>query len=642
MIQGEQYRGDIQALRGLAVLLVLLYHAGVSPVTSGFLGVDIFFVISGFLITGIVSQALDRGTFSFKEFYARRARRLLPAAWVVLSATTVLAAYLLTATRYQEFLYQLLGASLFIGNVTAWQQTGYFATDAVFNPLLHMWSLAIEEQYYLLIPLLLWIVPARWRLRCIVTIVLASLALCLWLASQKPSIAFFMLPTRAWELGIGSIGAMLAANPASRVWSARLLPLALATLIAVPLLPVAGPHPGMSALAVCVATLGVLLARDSKLPGIAAVRGLAVVGNCSYSLYLVHWPLFAMARTAYLGKDLPLVLTIVLVLLSLGLAFALFRFVEEPVRHARIAGWRLLVACTAAFAITLAAAYSMGPTRETAVRATGLLAPVTGLPGAACKGDRTVYQGECRQEGGGGVLLWGDSYSMHLVPGLLSMLNGPLTQASLGQCSPLLDYAGYGGPNERSWAQACIGFTDSVLEYIRRTPAIHTVVISARYGRTLESQGKLAIARTGGQFVAAPIGLAPTIAAQQKTIAAIRALGRRVVVVSATPPNGIDLGQCWERTSQQRRIFGEHADCIIRRTDAEQDWAEMDALHDAFERVAQVPVIRLDRALCAEGICKTQDAGLPLFKDTGHLSAAGSEWVGRKLDLGRLVESTAR
>lgn len=642
-LKAERFRSDIQALRGWAVMLVVFYHAGLPLLPSGYLGVDVFFTISGFLITGIVAGGLEKGTFRFADFYARRARRLLPAAWLTLLATTLLAAWLLTATQYAEYLTQLAGSSVFAANITAWRQTGYFATDAAFRPLLHMWSLAVEEQYYLVLPLALWLLPWRFRFAGVVAATIGSLALCLHMVGRSPSAAFFMLPTRAWELGIGSIGACVVARPLARRLARVLLPIGLAALLLVPCFPVSGPHPGSSALAVCCATLVVLLANSARLESNSIVRCMAVVGNFSYSLYLVHWPLLTLARVALLTPELPASWGCALVAAAFVLAFVMFQTVEEPFRHARVHGSGLLALCLSAFAALLTGAWLLAPPRSVLIAASTMLAPVEGLPPSICKKDLPVYNGECRQLGKGHVLLWGDSYSMHLVPGLIATMDHALDEASLGHCSPLLDYAELASPNERSSSIACMGFTRSVLDYIRRTPSIRVVILSASYNRTLAlPKGRAAIAVVDGTVRDATLGLQPTLEAQRRTIAAIRAMGRKVVVVSPTPPSQIDLGQCWERTVERRPIVGPFSNCRTAPSDVPAQWREYRQMLDGFERRAGVPVIRLDRLFCGSGRCESQRNGQPFFRDAGHLTTAGSLYVGHRLNLGYLAERLAR
>src|SRR5688500_10264248 len=181
-----KFRTDIQALRGLAVLLVVLQHAQAGFIDAGFLGVDIFFVISGFLITGLLADQIGEGRFTFTGFYFRRARRLLPAAYATLLATAVLAFFLLDAIEWGDFTRQLAGAVTFTGNIALWQQTGYFASEAALKPLLHVWSLAVEEQYYLLLPLALWLAPRRTWLAGSVWVLGASLPFSPWCLLSAP------------------------------------------------------------------------------------------------------------------------------------------------------------------------------------------------------------------------------------------------------------------------------------------------------------------------------------------------------------------------------------------------------------------------------------------------------------------------
>lgn len=334
-------RVDIQALRGLAVLIVVLYHTKIGNLQAGFLGVDIFFVISGFLITTLVATGIHRGTFSLSEFYFRRAKRLLPAAYVTFLVTAACAPWFLNQQELRDFATQVVGAVTFTGNIVLWQQTGYFEGAGDLKPLLHVWSLAIEEQYYFLLPAaLLFSRPSRWFWGS-VTVLLISLGLCVAGGFIKPIATFYLLPTRAWELLIGSVGALWVLSPPNDRYQiisklVRLLFVpAVLCLLLLPFLAVTGNHPGLIAGLVCFATLIVILRNSPQLNDALPTRWLAHIGDFSYSLYLVHWPAIALMKNAWVGSspELPLELRLLALLLSFGLAYLLYRLVEDPIRR---------------------------------------------------------------------------------------------------------------------------------------------------------------------------------------------------------------------------------------------------------------------------------------------------------------------
>lgn len=323
-------RQDIQALRGFAVLLVLFYHAGVAAFSGGFLGVDIFFVISGFLITRHVAEAVDAGDFLFAAFYFRRARRLLPAAYVTFAVTAIAGWFLLRPDAFEELQAQLFGALTFTANIVLWRQTGYFDGASETKPLLHIWSLSIEEQYYFILPLAVALLPKRVRLPAFVAAALASLALCLFAVGPKPSASFYLLPTRAWELLVGSLGALayerLVAARATRLsfWPA------LVALVIIPVTPTGAPHPGLDALIVCCATMVIIARQSNWLSENRLVVPLARIGDFSYSLYLVHWPMLVFLNVTWVG-DAPFSARLEALALSFVAGYALYHFVEKPI-----------------------------------------------------------------------------------------------------------------------------------------------------------------------------------------------------------------------------------------------------------------------------------------------------------------------
>jgi peptidoglycan/LPS O-acetylase OafA/YrhL len=205
-----EYRREIDGLRALAVLPVILFHAGFTTFSGGFVGVDVFFVISGYLITTIILTELEQGTFSIVNFYERRARRILPALFVMMLACLPFAWFWLLPEDMKDFSQSLLAVSVFASNILFWRESGYFDSAAELKPLLHTWSLAVEEQYYMLFPLFLmatWRFGRRWILGSLIAVALASLALAQWGSLVKPAATFYLLPTRVWELLIGAFAA---------------------------------------------------------------------------------------------------------------------------------------------------------------------------------------------------------------------------------------------------------------------------------------------------------------------------------------------------------------------------------------------------------------------------------------------------
>ncbi len=350
------FRPDIEGLRAVAVLLVLIYHARLPWFGGGFVGVDVFFVVSGFLITGLIVRELsETGTVSLPAFYARRARRLLPAAVFVILVIVVASAILLPPLRLPDVGLDGAASALYIGNIRfAVQATDYLQADLDPSPLLHYWSLGVEEQFYLFWPALLLVTarvagPAR-RISAIVVVVAiagaASLALSLFLTQENAPLAFFLLPARAWELALGALiflgAARLATIPG---WLAAASGAGgLAMIVAAgAIIDVETPFPGFAALVPTVGTALVIVA-GLRQPLVGPSRLLTVAparwfGRISYSLYLWHWPMLVLPA-AVAGDELPLLARLALAAATVPVAALSQRFVEEPIRRGRLTGLR--------------------------------------------------------------------------------------------------------------------------------------------------------------------------------------------------------------------------------------------------------------------------------------------------------------
>jgi len=359
-----QYRAEIDGLRALAVVPVILFHAGFDGFAGGYVGVDVFFVISGYLITSIILADLENESFSLREFYERRARRILPALFVVCLLCMPFAWFLLLPADLNSFAKSLLAVATFTSNFYFWLGDGYFspATDSL--PLIHTWSLAVEEQFYILFPLLL---MALWRTRAgiavwvLAAVFVLSLILSQQSAAYAPAAAFYLLPTRVWELLLGSFAAFYlrgkAGQPSLPMSNGFSIAGVLLIVYAVLTFDEETRFPGFAALLPTVGTFLIIVfaTKATLINTLLSLQPLVGVGLISYSAYLWHQVLFAFLRQPLAGtpNDLKFVLAI---FASLGLAFLTWKFVELPMRNrsrvkspfvvqALMPAWMLLVFC---------------------------------------------------------------------------------------------------------------------------------------------------------------------------------------------------------------------------------------------------------------------------------------------------------
>lgn len=331
-----QYRREIDGLRAFAVLPVILFHAGFEIFGGGFVGVDIFFVISGYLITSILIEDLAQWRFSILTFYERRARRILPALFFVSLCTIPFAWAWMLPGQFAAFAKSLIATSLFASNILFWKESGYFAAAAEEKPLLHTWSLAVEEQYYVLFPvflLLAWRFGRTYVFWAIVALSAVSLAIAEWGWRNEPSASFYLIPTRAWELFAGSIAAFIVQRRG--VQTNELLAGAglLAILCAIFFYDRHTPFPSVYALLPVGGTvlLIVFASAQTRVARVLGWRGFVGLGLISYSAYLWHQPLFAFARI-YLLDHPSAALMLALSVIAIALAYLSWRFVEQPFR----------------------------------------------------------------------------------------------------------------------------------------------------------------------------------------------------------------------------------------------------------------------------------------------------------------------
>lgn len=329
------HRNDIDGLRAVAIIPILLFHAGLTQLSGGFIGVDVFFVISGFLITSIISRELDAGTFSILTFYKRRVLRIFPALYVMLAAVLLVGCLVMLPNEVDPLGRSAAAASGFISNIYFWKTADYFSGSADLKPLLHTWSLGVEEQFYIFYPLLLMVVARwfrRWIALAIGLMVLGSFAVSLVLGFIGPGAAFYLLPSRAWELGLGGLVAVgafpkLASKTMREVAAATGLALIVAGLC---FIRADGLFPAPWALLPCGGAALLIAYGDSSAIGrLLSISPLRWIGAISYSLYLLHWPIIAFYRLQT-GISLTPLESLVLVLVSIAAAALSYYLVEQP------------------------------------------------------------------------------------------------------------------------------------------------------------------------------------------------------------------------------------------------------------------------------------------------------------------------
>lgn len=632
------FRQDIQALRGIAVLLVVFYHAKLFPLTGGYLGVDIFFVISGFLITGQVHRQLQNGQFSFKGFYLRRVWRLLPAAYVVFALCALLSPWLLTFPDLLDFKAQLIGAISFSANLVLWKQTGYFDGAAQFKPLLHTWSLSIEEQYYIAVPIILACIPLRKHFLFIVFVTLSSFCTLLYFSNHAPDASFYLTPARIWELGIGSLLALkidkMRFYKPVLSWAALLLIVLICVVWLLPSWPIQEINNLSIVLATAILILNpIALLRDGPL-----AKSLAWVGGISYSLYLVHWPVFVFLASINLGKEIPTTQKIFALICSTLLSILLNRYVEQRFRiktpdHKRT--FTPLILCSA---LLIGVAYSL-PHLTSNQNLNDVFAPNWGLSNN-CHLEVAQTAPECRNHTEPEMLIWGDSFAMHLVPALVADNSAKLIQLTRLECIPI-DSTGHFKPlrptkSFESDGQACAKFNHHSLQFALNNNNIDTVVLASTWGYVLSPKSVITYDSSG--FSVKPLPVDKMKQRLINTIKQLKAAGKKVVLVSPPPSGNVNIAKCHVRAAGQ---FTSVSNCLIDQDKSEKKLKKINLFMQQLETMG-VPIYRFDENLCDGLHCRTVLDSQILYRDTWHFSVKGSKLYGEKFKLYKTLVDMAR
>ena len=527
-----KYRADIDGLRGIAVLAVIWFHSGLPGLGGGFAGVDVFFVISGYLITSIIHQDAERGRFSFAYFYERRFRRIAPALLTVVATTSLVSFVLLLPNELEEFAQSAAATVAMVSNIYFWRMVNYFAAAAETVPLLHSWSLGVEEQFYLLFPAALVIAErARAPRLAIAALAVGSFLLCVVATIRFPVASFYLLPTRGWELMIGAALALGMVRIPKRYCDASgVLGIALVATAFV-MLDDTDPFPGWLALLPTVGT-AVLIASG---PSAASSRALAYaplvyVGRISYSLYLWHWPIFVFLRHWTADLDLSPALSLLGIAVATGLSVLTYHSIEQPARSRSTPFRRVLLpSIVAVAAILIACAIAVagrglpGRLPDRVVELASGRDNYAPLAHACTDVDFDLALADCRigPKGPAQILLWGDSHAAAISEAVALAFDQPGVIVSAGACAPAI---GWVHPEfDRRSAALCREGNARALQLAERDPRITTVVLSAYWLQDRKLRGE------------------PFWDSVQKLVDRLNRAGKTVVVVAGVPDPGVDV-----------------------------------------------------------------------------------------------------
>lgn len=655
------YRADIDGLRAIAVLAVVLFHAFPAWLPGGFVGVDVFFVISGYLISSIIFKALAGGDFSFADFYLRRVRRIFPALLLVILTSLALGWNVLLPFEYRELGKHAAAGLGFVANLVYWREAGYFDTAAELKPLLHLWSLGVEEQFYILWPA---VAVVAWRLKqrfwmAVALLAGVSFAVGLVLTVQAPVAGYFLLPARAWEL---LAGALLALRVQRRgplfPRGGRLADVAAGLgftlcLAAIVVIDKTRAFPGWWALLpVSGAVLMIAAGERAWLNRVLlANRVMVAIGLISFPLYLWHWPLLAFVRIV-LGEGAGAFTLAGAVVAALIAATLTYRLLEIPLR--RRGGWQPVAGLVLTSLLVVGVATNIvvrggldfrlkDAQAERDARAldwTDALRGETDCEPALPAGTtgKCLQADPARQAT---ALIIGDSHANHYYWGLSESLRKQgviLMQLQGAGCPPL---KGASILKDGS-LNGCRQVIDAAIDYALRTPGIETVFLGGRWvyhasGRELKD----AADQVSSEMLVLPErpeskdwGRAEVFEhALDDTLRTLTAAGKRVVFLHGVPELDFHARECiaWHPNRFISRT--PRPSCATARALAEARMAEVRPLLGhvlaRFPQVAQFDPVPL---MCDAAACYGKRDGLLLYRDDDHLSLEGSYWLARRME----------
>jgi len=621
LIQNKNFRPDIEGLRGIAILVVVAYHANIPGFTGGYVGVDVFFVLSGYLITGILAAEYDKkGTISLSNFYSRRARRLLPAAAVTLFVT-IIAAYLVFPPIQQTTLPETaISTALYSSNLYFLHTTtDYLAAPPESNPLLHTWSLSVEEQFYFVFPLLTLITlryGSRRKLRIVIGIIaFISFGLCVYFTSTRQPIAFFSSPTRAWEFAVGALGVLSTGfyKPRYQKWIGWA---GIAAILGACI--VFDRHtsfPGWAALIPVLGTIAVLMYGVS-VSRVLSTPFLQFFGRLSYSWYLWHW--VVLVFTVALWGELSLPYRILAVLVSLIIAQVSYSIIENPVRVSTWFSRRPAYGLAMALALTLIGAGTGFVFRHLSREAKtsppqSVYTEAKAMPEGLYENcDRGLYESAVKEcvfgnpDSAKTVVLFGDSHALQWLVAtqiISEAENWRIVTIIKSGCGPI-DVEIKDSRLTRSFYE-CNQWRASAFDRIREVKPELVIVGGLQRVAFIEAEYR--------------IPLDKWVEGLERTFDALRQSGAKIAYIADTPRPNFDVLNCLARNDWQI-AWREAATCSFGRGLSVSD--DLVRREQQAAAINGVQLIDMNKYICPDTVCEPVLDGIIVYRDSHHLSTA--------------------
>tara|TARA_Y100000031_G_scaffold40119_1_gene45647 strand:+ start:256213 stop:258180 length:1968 start_codon:yes stop_codon:yes gene_type:complete len=643
-VSSIKYRPDIDGLRSIAVLAVIFFHLNFLWIPGGYVGVDIFFVISGYLITSIILKEIDRGAFTLVNFYERRIRRIIPAAFATVVVSSLFAYALLLPRDLDEYAYSVVATVFYVSNLFFWTKNGYFQPTAEEKPLLHTWSLSVEEQFYIFFPLFV-LISLRFVNKKTLFIILVLLSVVSLGIAQKllssfsgTNTAFYFLPTRAWELAIGGLLAFNVFPPLKSQFSKSLISFTGAALIfyAVFFFNKNTPFPGLYALFPCLGTACIIFAglgtpNYSVFARFLGTSPAVFIGKISYSLYLIHWPVIAFWQYRY-GATLSVLEQLGILGLTFVMAVLSWKYIENPFRNSDFLKTKTVFLTTFAimFLLSVVSYFTVSAhigEKRMSPQALSILEAVENHNPLRDKCnynkdpvDPTELISLCTigdaSAGPVSAIVWGDSHADAVVPAVdevLKQKGKAGLQYTKSSCMPVPELYLTSGRS----AENCLDYNSRVKNYILENDALKYVFMAARWTRYQHG-----VSDTSDVPVAQENSVSALAEKLQEVVAQLNNAGKTVIIFGPVPELDYKAPDCLAK-----QVLYEDSK---RFSCAGLDYAEFEEQQNHILSILKplpnlgAHVIYPSERFCEAGQCYVHDNRKSFYYDDNHLSQFGA------------------